>query len=94
MNESVMPDPNGSGASTVSGSSPAGAARQSKRFSVVESDVPPDRIRDVLRRSSYVSISVDPDGHIDFASEVEPQHAEQMTDVLLLMLIKAREARQ
>lgn len=50
---------------------------------------------DLMRRArSYVSIYVDIDGHIDFESEVEPQHADQMTDVLLLMLLKAREARK
>jgi hypothetical protein len=46
------------------------------------------------RAASYVSISVDTDGHIDFESEVVPEHAEQMTDALLMMLIKAREARR
>lgn len=41
---------------------------------------------------TYVTISVDDEGHIDFESEVEPRYADRMTDVLLLMLLKAREA--
>lgn len=45
------------------------------------------------RGTSYVSISVDADGRIDFDSEIFPENADQMTDVLLLLLIKAREAR-
>lgn len=46
------------------------------------------------RTRSFVSISVGADGNIAFESEVEPQHADQVTDVLLLMLLKAREARK
>jgi hypothetical protein len=44
--------------------------------------------------TSFVTINVDAVGHIDFESEVAPEHAERMTDVLLLTLIKAREARR
>lgn len=44
--------------------------------------------------TSFVTINVDADGHIDFESEVVSEHAEQMTDALLMMLIKAREARR
>ncbi|GAB7525357.1 hypothetical protein [Paraburkholderia sp. 2C] len=43
---------------------------------------------------TYVSISVDESGRIDFESEVEPRYAERLTDVLLLMLVRAREARK
>jgi hypothetical protein len=55
-----------------------------------------DPLRTALGRTgrSFVSISVDVEGHIDFESEVEPEHADKMTDVLLLMLLKAREARK
>jgi hypothetical protein len=43
---------------------------------------------------TFVSISVDVDGHIDFKCEVEPRYAERLTDVLLLMIVRAREARE
>jgi hypothetical protein len=46
----------------------------------------------VARTTSFVSIRVGEDGHIDFESEIIREHAEQMTDALLLMLLKAREA--
>lgn len=44
------------------------------------------------RGASYISISVDAGGRIDFDCEISPEYADQMTDVLLLLLIKAREA--
>jgi hypothetical protein len=46
----------------------------------------------VSRRSSYVTISVDAAGHLNYDSEVDPEHAERMVDALLLMLVKARQA--
>ena len=46
----------------------------------------------VSRRSSYVTISVDAEGHLAYDSDVDPEHAERMVDALLLMLVKARQA--
>ncbi|MHB9833858.1 hypothetical protein Q8F57_003365 [Paraburkholderia terrae] len=45
-----------------------------------------------LRPLSYVNISVDAEGQLNYDSVMEPRHAERMVDALLLMLIKARQA--
>lgn len=77
------------GPSTTSGEDES--ARYGRLYAVGTANA---RVTAAVARRSYVSISVDADGHIDFESEVEPHDAEKMTDVLLLMLLKAREARK
>lgn len=71
---------------------PAQGDRGGSRLRVIKSAGPD--VEGGRASRSYVSISVDVDGHIDFESEVEPQYADRMTDVLLLVLLKAREARK
>ena len=92
MKESAMKDGSRDEWSSIS-AMPAdqGAANAERRLGIINGGGTQPA---AIRALSYISISVDTEGHIDFESEVAPDHAEQMTDVLLLMLIKAREARR
>lgn len=91
MNEFAVPRATGEAWAAAPTSGADGRSGANQLFVVGNS---PSRAKLVHRAKTYVSISVDTDGHIDFESEVEPEHADQMTDVLLLMLLKAREARK
>lgn len=91
MNESVISDSIDSGPAVGTGAvSPVIGEGRSKRLCLARAS-PPEHARDPTRAGSHISISVDEDGHLEFESRFDPNHVEQITDVLLLMLIRARE---
>lgn len=90
MNEPAMKDASRGGGSSLSISQCEEDDEGEHRLYIIGRN---SKCAPPVRAKSYVSITIDIDGHIDFESEVNPEHAEKMTDVLLLSLIKAREAR-
>lgn len=92
MNESVISDSIDSGPAVGTGAaSPVMGEGRSKRLCLARASPPQECARDSTRGISHVSISVDEEGRLEFESRFDPKHVEQMTDVLLLMLIRARE---
>lgn len=87
MNNLFVRSPDGCGAGNRTGARDS-EATASNRYPIRDNVV---SIRRSVGRLSFVTISVDEEGHLEYDSRFEPSSADRIVDALLLMLIRARQ---